>query len=65
MCEVFKLAVDACNLVLPTCQPLPSRFSYPHDGGNAAIIGGTVYNGTAFPAAYQGAYFTGTTAETR
>lgn len=35
-------------------QPL---FSYDHAGDGAAIIGGVVYRGNQFPAAYQGAYF--------
>jgi glucose/arabinose dehydrogenase len=30
---------------------------YPHAGRDAAVVSGFVYHGTAFPAAYQGAYF--------
>lgn len=30
---------------------------YPHAGRDASVTGGFVYHGTAFPAAYQGAYF--------
>ena len=32
-------------------------FSYPHAGRDAAIVGGFVYRGTVFPAAYHGSYF--------
>lgn len=30
---------------------------YPHSGRDAAVTGGFVYHGTAFPPAYRGAYF--------
>ncbi len=33
--------------------------TYPHDGGSAAVTGGPVYRGTAFPAAYRGNLFFG------
>ncbi|WP_254510129.1 PQQ-dependent sugar dehydrogenase [Anatilimnocola floriformis] len=32
-------------------------YAYPHAGDGAAIVGGEVYSGTNFPAAYQGKYF--------
>jgi glucose/arabinose dehydrogenase len=38
----------------PCTSPL---LSYPHAGRDAAVTGGFVYHGTAFPAAYRGAYF--------
>lgn len=38
----------------PCTSPL---ISYPHAFRDAAVTGGFVYRGTAFPAAYRGAYF--------
>jgi len=38
----------------PCTSPL---IYYPHAGRDASVTGGFVYRGTAFPAAYQGAYF--------
>lgn len=32
-------------------------FEYSHNGRDASIIGGPVYNGSQFPASYQGVYF--------
>lgn len=32
-------------------------FEYSHNGRDASIIGGPVYNGAQFPASYQGVYF--------
>jgi len=38
----------------PCTSPL---IYYPHAGRDASVTGGFVYRGTAFPSAYQGAYF--------
>jgi len=38
----------------PCTSPL---LYYPHAGRDASVTGGFVYRGSAFPAAYQGAYF--------
>jgi glucose/arabinose dehydrogenase/endonuclease YncB( thermonuclease family) len=52
----------------PVCQTLYSQgtsvvtaplYSYQHNGVSSAATGGFFYTGTAFPAAYQGAYFFG------
>ncbi|HLO28815.1 MAG TPA: NPCBM/NEW2 domain-containing protein, partial [Anaerolineales bacterium] len=52
----------------PLCQSLYNQgsgavrvplFAYNHNGTGAAITGGTFYTGTAYPSAYQGAYFYG------
>ncbi|OAI55816.1 hypothetical protein AYO49_01065 [Verrucomicrobiaceae bacterium SCGC AG-212-N21] len=32
-------------------------FSYPHSGSDSGVMGGFVYRGSQFPAAYQGVYF--------
>ena len=51
----------------PVCQTLLSRgsaavtaptYAYDHSVGSA-VVGGPIYNGTAFPTQYQGAYFFG------
>ncbi len=61
MCEGPSLVDrDACTPA--SSQPANFSepfFSYPHDGDNAAIIDGTVYNASVFPAQYQGVYFYG------
>ena len=31
--------------------------AYAHDGEGAAVVGGEIYSGSSFPAAYQGKYF--------
>lgn len=52
----------------PECQALyalgPSAvkmplYSWPHNGGSAAVTGGTFYTGTSYPASLRGAYFFG------
>ncbi len=52
----------------PECQALyalgPSAvkmplYDWPHAGGSASAIGGVFYTGTAYPDAYQGAFFFG------
>jgi glucose/arabinose dehydrogenase len=35
-------------------------YDFPHSGAETAVIGGTVYRGTALPACYRGKYFFGT-----
>ncbi|GAB3069444.1 PQQ-dependent sugar dehydrogenase [Intrasporangium mesophilum] len=44
-----------CNGVTTT-KPL---WEYPHNGSGAAVVGGVVYTGTAYPAAYRGRLFFG------
>ena len=34
-------------------------FTYPHNGGKAAVMGGVRYRGSQFPSSHQGAYFYG------
>ncbi len=38
-------------------------FSYPHNGGSAAIVGGFLYNGASFGSSFQNTYFYGDYAE--
>ncbi|MEE9425873.1 MAG: PQQ-dependent sugar dehydrogenase [Methylococcales bacterium] len=37
----------------------PPLFTYSHGGGEAAVMGGIVYHGSQFPAAFQNVYFFG------
>ncbi|MEM6265760.1 MAG: PQQ-dependent sugar dehydrogenase, partial [Bacteroidota bacterium] len=34
-------------------------FTYPHAGGGACVMGGPVYQGSSYPASYNGVYFYG------
>jgi len=40
-------------------QPIPPLYSYPHNGLGSSVVGGIFYQGSSYPAAYQGAYFFG------
>jgi glucose/arabinose dehydrogenase/PKD repeat protein len=40
-------------------QPAPPLWTYAHSGSDAAVVGGIFYQGSAYPAAYRGAYFFG------
>lgn len=47
-----------------TCQALyaanistPPLYAYPHGNSDAAVIGGVFYQGTSYPAEFQGAFF--------
>lgn len=63
--EEINVAAPGANFGWPNCEgacggsvtsPL---YAYPHSGRDAAVIGGFVYRGGNFPAAYQGSYFFG------
>jgi len=43
----------------PQCpgQTVPPVYQYPHDGGDAAVIGGVFYDGSQFATQYRGSYF--------
>lgn len=44
----------------PSCGTVsPPLYVIPHEGEGAAVVGGDVYHGTAFPAEYRGNYFFG------
>jgi|GEM_PF-2052148 len=52
----------------PICQTLDAQgtgavtapsYAYDHSGGNSAVVGGPVYDATAFPSTYRSAYFFG------
>ena len=52
----------------PVCQALVPQgtgavtapvYAYDHSAGSSAVVGGPVYDGTAFPAPYPGSYFFG------
>ncbi|MCW2866737.1 MAG: Glucose/sorbosone dehydrogenase, partial [Marmoricola sp.] len=50
----------------PVCQTLYAEgsaqlpiWTYPHRGPGAAVVGGTLYQGSSYPAAYAGTWFLG------
>ena len=53
-------AFPVCQALLPqgTAAVTAPAYAYDHSVGSA-VVGGPIYDGTAFPAQYQGAYFFG------
>lgn len=63
--EEIDVGLAGANYGWPSCEggscteatvTLPIH-AYPHDGRDAAVVGGFVYRGSQFPLAYQGSYF--------
>ncbi|MFT5477709.1 MAG: PKD repeat protein, partial [Planctomycetota bacterium] len=62
--QLGSVSPEAVNFGWPSCEGFCGNpffsdplFSYPHNGGGAAIIGGYVNRGNQFPAEYEGVYF--------
>jgi glucose/arabinose dehydrogenase/PKD repeat protein len=62
--EELNLGLRGANYGWPDCEGGCSTpgftnpiYSYPHNGRDAAIIGGFIYRGSQFPSAYYGNYF--------
>jgi len=62
--EEINLVVRGANYGWPLCEGpcavagvTSPIYSYPHQGRDAAVMGGFVYRGSQFPAEYQGNYF--------
>jgi PKD repeat protein len=53
----WPLAEGKCTTAI--CPYIDPVYAYNHDGLNAAITGGPVYQGAMFPAEYKGRYFFG------
>ena len=62
--EEVNLIVRGANYGWPLCEGpctvsgvTSPMYSYPHQGRDAAIMGGFIYRGSQFPTTYQGNYF--------
>ncbi len=64
--EEVNVARSGANYGWPDCEGLSCGgnpaytsplYTYSHNGRDAAVVGGFVYRGTQFPAAYRGSYF--------
>lgn len=61
--EQVHILARGANYGWPTCETscgpgiAAPLYSYPHNGTQAAVIGGFVYRGRQFPAEYVGSYF--------